>query len=144
MTLKNLITTAAAAGVAVLAIATGPAGAATNDKPSAGRFTGTSSFDGPISLTFERRGSIGLHLGRYRVRGTQRCPSGEQIAIDEGGTVTARTSARVKPNRTFRLSTVVVKLDGRYTSSRRVEGKITIRTAACEQRGTFSATLRRR
>lgn len=141
MTLLRL-TLAGACALALLPVAGVPAGAATNDRPSAGRFTGEHSFNGSISLKFERESGIGLYLARYAVKGTLRCPSGEEVPIDQGGMVTARTAARVKRDRTFRLQTVVVRLNGRFVSSRRVRGDITLRTSACSQDGGFKATRR--
>ena len=132
--------TATATATVLLAVGSEPAPAATNDRPTTGTFAGEHSLGGPIRLTFERRSGIGLHLGRWSVKGTLKCADGESIRIDEGGIVTAKTAARVRSNRTFRLSTVVVKLDGRFVSSRRVTGTMLIRTSACEHSGSFKAT----
>jgi hypothetical protein len=126
----------------LLPVAGAPAGAATSDRPTTGRFTGEHSFNGPITLRFAREDGIGLHLARWSVKGTLRCPDGENVPIDEGGPVTARTAARVKPDRTFRLHGVTVQLRGRFVSSRRVRGDITIRTSACSSDGGFTAKRR--
>jgi hypothetical protein len=141
-TQRRLVSTTACA-LALVAVCATAAPASTKDRPSAGRFAGEHSFNGSITLIFAREAGIGLYLAQYRLRGEQRCPSGERVAIAEDHRITARTAARVKSNRTFRLRQVVVRLDGRFTSSRRVTGSIEIRTSACETRGTFAATKRR-
>jgi hypothetical protein len=132
---------AGAACALALALAPGASGA-TSDRPSEGKFRGTHAFDGPISLTFAREDGIGLYLHRYSVRGTLRCAD-EEIAIDIGGPVTARTAARVRRGGRFRLISGTVEIVGRYDASRRVSGDIKIKTLACTKEGGFRAVRRR-
>lgn len=116
--------------------------ARTNDRPTTGRFTGDHAFNGTITLTFARQDGIGLYLKSYRFKGVQRCDD-EQIPLNIVHRTTALTSARVKRDRRFQLNAVPVRIEGRFASSRRVQGAITISTLACRVRGNFSATKRR-
>ena len=128
-------------GACLAAIGPASALAATNDRPSAGRFSGTHAFDGAIKLTFDRESGIGLYVKRYAITGTLRCDD-ESIPIDLGGMVTARTAARVKSNRRFIVRTATAIIEGRFVSSRRVEGDLTLRTSPCTKTGGFRARRR--
>lgn len=126
-----------------LAIALGAnpaaAGPSTSDQPLAGKFVGQSSFEGPAKLTFQRTSGIGLHVGRYTIKGTLRCPDDELIPFEFSGSVTARTAARVAKNGRFKLALAGLRLEGRFVSSKRVTGTLTVTTLACTKSGAFSA-----
>jgi hypothetical protein len=126
-----------------LAVAAAPhaAGAATNDRPKAGRYAGEHAFNGPVKLRFKREDGIGLYVHSYSVRGTVRCGE-EDIPIDYSGRVTARTAARVKKDRSFRLSIAGMRLSGRFVSAKRVRGDIELILSSCNpstQTGGFGA-----
>ncbi len=119
------------------------AGPSTSDRPQAGKFVGQNSFGGPAKLTFQRTSGIGLHVGRYTIKGTLKCSDDEQIPFEFSGLVTARTAARVAKNGSFKLTLAGLRLNGRFVSARRVTGTLTVTTLACAKSGAFSATQTR-
>lgn len=130
---------ALAACLLLVAFVTAAPAARTNDRPLPGRFVGEHAFDGSITLTFKRESPWGLYLAKVRFRGVQRCEDGTDVPLSINHTVTARTSAKVKRDGRFTLSSVPLRIQGRYAGAKRVRGKLTISTLACRTAGGFGA-----